>query len=551
MKVYDVLAKAFAAEGVTDVFGMMGDANMYWIDRLAKEGVMTYEVRHENAALNMAQGYSRISGKVGVCTTTSGPGVTQLATSLTIASRASTPIVTFCGESPTGDDEYVQRVNVERFAEATEAGFVRVTSPDDAAESVRKAFYQAKLESRPVILSVPMDVQQKAAEDDALEDYVTSGALLRPQRSQPDPDYLAQAVEIIAASKHPVVLVGRGAIASDAGAAVRALADRIGGLIATTLMAKNWLNDDPYHAGIAGTYATRTAMELFQDADVVIAVGAGLNKYTTANGYLFPNARFIQLDSKQHVAPGSGVVADVYLQTDARLGLQAIDRELGALSVSGTGYHTSEVRSRLAEAFDDPQAYDLEPGTVDPREVCTTLDRLMPSDVGLILGSGQNVCFSTMLFNEPRDLLLANQFFGSIGQGITSSIGAIVASGKRPAFLMDGDVSLMMYLSEFETAVRYGLPLMVVVLNDQAMGAELHKMRVKGLDPDLAIVTTPDLGAVATALGGRGRLATSIADVEAAAADFLAEPGPMIVDVRISSNVISIPYRRLHYGQDA
>src|ERR1700744_2248204 len=125
MKVYEALAKAFAAEGVTDVFGMMGDANLYWIDRLDKLGIKTYEVRHESGGLNMAQGYARISGKVGVATTTSGPGGTQLATSMTTASRARPPIVIFAGESPTEDPDYVQRINQERFAEAIEAGFVR------------------------------------------------------------------------------------------------------------------------------------------------------------------------------------------------------------------------------------------------------------------------------------------------------------------------------------------------------------------------------------------------------------------------------------------
>jgi thiamine pyrophosphate-dependent acetolactate synthase large subunit-like protein len=550
MKVYEALAKAFAAEGVTDVFGMMGDANLYWIDRLDKLGVKTYEVRHESGALNMAQGYARITGKVGVCTTTSGPGVTQLATSMTIASRAQTPIVVFAGESPTADDDYVQRINQERFAEAIEAGFVRVLSGENVLDAVQKAFYRAKLESRPIMLSVPMDVQQKTMDDDAMDDYVPSSQVLQIKRTMPDPADVVAAADLIAASEKPVILVGRGAIASDAGQAVLELAHRTGALITTTLMAKNWLNDDPYHAGISGTYGTRTALELFQDADVVIAVGASLNKHTTAAGYLYPGARYVHLDTRRHVMLGGGGSADIYLQTDATLGVEALSKELASRDHSATGYRTEDVKLRLAQAYDDPETYELQPGTVDPREVCLMLDKMMPSNVGLVLGSGQNVCFSTMLFNEPRDLLLPNQFFGSIGQGITSTIGAAVGSGK-PCFLMDGDVSLMMYLSEFETACRYRLPVMIVILNDQAMGAELHKMRVHGLDSDLAELTTPDLGKVAVALGGRGRLARTLDDVRDAAQEFLDSPAPTIIDVRISNNVISVPYRRLHYGQDA
>src|ERR671935_477565 len=172
MKVYQGLAKAFAAEGTTAVFGMMGDGNMYWMQALHDLGVNLLEVRHEGAGLGMADGWARATHTTGVATATCGPGVTQLATALVTASRASSPLVAFVGESPTLDEEYVQRFDQARFAEACEAGFVRVLSPDTAYEAVRKAFYQARLESRPVLLSAPMDIQQKTMDDD--EEYVPS-----------------------------------------------------------------------------------------------------------------------------------------------------------------------------------------------------------------------------------------------------------------------------------------------------------------------------------------------------------------------------------------
>lgn len=548
MKVYEMLARAFAAEGVTDVFGVMGDANMYWLDAIDKLGVRQYEVRHEGAGLAMADGWARIAGTPGVTTTTSGPGVAQLATTMIVASRARTPLVAFVGEAPMGDDEYVQRLDQERFAAATEAAFVGLRNPQDAAEVARKAFYLAKLESRPVMLSAPMDMQNQKIDDD---EYVTSSQLLPSQIVLPDPVRIAQAVEIIAGSRHPVLIVGRGAMRAGVGDLAVRLASRIGALIATTLMSKNWLNTEPFHAGISGQYSTRTAMELFQEADCVIAVGASLNKYTVASGYLYPNARFIHLDRAPHVVMGAGRTADCYVQTDARSGLEALDRELGAAAVCGTGYRTPEVASRLSTSFEDREAFPIEDGTVDPRAVCLALDEAIPGNVGLVLGGGQVVCFSTMLFNRPRSLLLANQHFGCIGQGLTTAMGAVVASGMKPAFLMEGDVGFMMHLPEFETAVRYAMPLLVVVMNDMALGAEYHKMRAKGLKSDLARVTTPDLGQVAVALGGRGRLARSVEEVRAAAAEFVARPGPMLIDVRISRNVLSVPYRRLHFGQDA
>ena len=165
MKVYQGLAKAFAAEGVTSVFGMMGDGNMYWMEALHDLGVNLLEVRHEGAGLGMADGWARMTNTPGVCTATCGPGVTQLATALVTAARARSPLVAFVGESPTTDEEYIQRYDQSRFAEACEAGFVRVLSPDQAFDAVRRAFYLAKIESRPILLSAPIRDYGRAVGD--------------------------------------------------------------------------------------------------------------------------------------------------------------------------------------------------------------------------------------------------------------------------------------------------------------------------------------------------------------------------------------------------
>src|SRR6266571_4657682 len=177
MKVCERLADAFAAEGTTTIFGMLGDGNMYWMHALAKHGVRMIEVRHEGAGLGMADGWARATHNVGVATATCGPGVSQLATALVTASRASSPLVVFAGEYPTNDQQYVQRFDQSRFAEACEAGFVRLTSADVTDDVVRQAFYLAKTESRPVMLSCPMDIQQKDFDDDD-EPYKLSSTLL-------------------------------------------------------------------------------------------------------------------------------------------------------------------------------------------------------------------------------------------------------------------------------------------------------------------------------------------------------------------------------------
>lgn len=550
MKVYEGLAKAFVAEGATAIFGMMGDGNMYWMEALHDLGVNLLEVRHEGAGLGMADGWARITNTPGVCTATCGPGVTQLATALVTAARARSPLVAFVGESPTTDEEYTQRYDQARFAEACEAGFVRVLSPDQAYDAVRRAFYLAKLESRPILLSAPMDTQQLSMEDD--EEYTPSAAVLPSEAPAPNPVALRRAAELVANASHPVIVVGRGAMWSGAGGAVLTLAQRIGALLATTLQAKNWLAsvDPDFHAGISGFYGTRAAMELFQEADMVIGVGASLNRYTTEQGYLFPNAKYIQIDSRSHVLMGGGKAADLYLHADARLGVEGLDAELASRGYSATGFRTPETKQRLANQHADTAEFPIEADRVDPREVCLALDDVVPTDVQLVLGSGASAGFSTMLFNRPERPVLAGHWFGCIGQMLPAAMGALVASGNTPTMLLDGDASMMMHLAELETAVRYGMPLLVTVLNDQALGSEYHKMKSHNRQAELATIPTPDLGAVARSFGGRGVLASKVDAVRAAAAEWVANKGLMVIDARISRNVVTIPYRRIHYGRD-
>jgi acetolactate synthase I/II/III large subunit len=550
LKVYQALAKAFVAEGTSSVFGMMGDANMYWMNELDKLGVSLLEVRHEGAGLAMADGWGRVAGTPGVATTTSGPGVAQLATTLLVAARAGTPLVVFCGETTLDDHSAVQRLDQGRFAEACETGFVRLLNPENAYDAVQEAFYRARLESRPIMLSVPMDVQQKAFDDDSV--YTPSTALLDLDPIYPNPAAVAKAAEAVTGSQRPVIIVGRGAMQAGAGPQILALADDIGAIVATTLMAKTWLSEDEYHVGISGLYSTRTAMELFQEADCVIAVGAGLNKYTTEHGYLYPGATFVQIDHKPHVVMGDGRGADVFVHADADLGVRQLHEALRERNFRQDGFRTPDVKERLVTAFDDNEPYELEPGTVDPRDVCRVLDAAVPPEIALVIGGGQNICFTTILMTRQRRLVLANQHFGSIGQGLTTAMGLVAATQNQPAFLMEGDAGFMMHLPEFETAVRYGMPLLVVLMNDQLLGAEYHKAVAKGgVNPDLARVSTPDLGAVGRALGGDGSLVTNLDQLREAVDRYLANPQPTIIDVRISSSVISIPYRRLHFGQDA
>jgi len=545
MKVYEGLAKAFVDEGTTAVFGMMGSANQHWINALSRLGVRIYDVRHEGTGLAMAEAMAITSGSPGICTTTSGPAVTQLATTMVVASRSRTPLVVFCGDERWGDIDHNHAFDQARFAAAIECGFLRVTSAETAYETVRRAFYVARTESRPMMVSAPLDVQ--LALMDELDEYVPSSASIAPKTNSPDPSDILEAANIIAESKFPVLILGHGAVVSDAGDVALRVAHRIGGLVSTTMLAMNWpISGRDYHVGMSGLYSTKTAMELFQDADCVIAVGASLNKYTTQHGYLYPNARFVQINVQPQVAMGDGRLADCYVQGDGRLALEMIDEILAERSIQRIGYRSPGVLERLAEAHQDPVVYELQDGTVDPRDACRMLDELLPQDIGLVISGSHAPSIALMLCQAPRSFIHVNKYFGGMSKGLAAAIGAAIAT-SAPTAVVEGDAGFMMHLSEFETAVRYSLPLFVAVLNDQALGSELHDPAVANgdLDPSLTFISTPNLGAVGVALGGRGHLVQTLEDLRVAVSDFVSNPGPMLVDIRISSNVVSLPYRRI------
>ena len=550
MKVYDAVANAFVKEGATTVFGLLGDGQLTWWASMAKHPeVRLIDAREEGSGLAMAEGWARASGQVGVCSVTHGPGLARLSLSLIAAARSRTPIVVHTATTSFNDERETQYLNQDRFVTAAEAGYIEIMKPDYAEEAVRQAFYRARLESRPIVLSVPMDVQGKDCDSEG-EDYVRSTALFGgQQRIRPALDHVQEAARIIAASRRPVIVLGRGAKEPQAMEAVDRLGKRIGALIATTLYAKGTLNNSEWYTGVSGLFSTRAAIELFQEADCVIAIGAGMNIRTLGGGYMYSDARIVHIDVQRHVLLGTERGADCYVQGDAAATVQEIEAMLAQQGVQRDGFRTAATRNALRGSFRDPGEFEIEPGTVDIREVLGVLDEKLPSGVGLVTGSAHNFSFPVWQMQKPRALQVSVTSFTGVGQVIGNAIGAAVA-WKDGVVAVDGDGSALQNIQELDTAARLGVKLLYFIVNDEAYGAEYHKLRAKGLDGNLSAVPTPDLAAVARAFGCRGRQARALDDVAAGIDEFMAGDGPMVLDVRISRNVISIPYRRLHFGQD-
>jgi thiamine pyrophosphate-dependent acetolactate synthase large subunit-like protein len=247
---------------------------------------------------------------------------------------------------------------------------------------------------------------------------------------------------------------------------------------------------------------------------------------------------------------GTGRLADCYLRGDARVTLDVLNKELAAIGRPREVFQSPEIERTLAAVSSESIDYVEEPGRLDPRQAIRAIDAALPTDIPVVLGSGHQTDFGTMLFDRPRRIVSNYGMFGAIGQAPLITMGWLVGTGNHPTAVVEGDASFIMHLAEFETACRYGWPMLVVVMNDEGLGAEFHKSKVSGLQEDLSLIPSRDLGNVARALGGEGALATTIDELSQAVSAYAANPRPTVIDARISRKVLSTPYRRLWYAEE-
>jgi acetolactate synthase-1/2/3 large subunit len=549
-QVSEVLAQAFAAEGVEVLFTLMGDANMYWSAAMAdRQGVRLVHARHEHCACAMADAYARATGKIGVASVTCGPGYTQIMTALAMASRGNAPLVVFAGDAPLGASWYVQQIDQAPLALATGAHFVPIRTVDRALDNVREAFYVARAERRPVVLSVPLDLQKEAFP--YLPDYAPSTDLVpRAQSAPPDPALVDEVVALIGTAERPVVIAGRGALWSGAKEALEGLAERSGALLATSLLGKGLFDGNPFSLDVAGTFSSDLAREFFAESDLVIGAGAGLGHYTTEGGYLYPNAKVVQIDTNPRGLWQGLRTADLHLRADARAAAEALVRRLDEEGIRRPGWRSNEIAARIAADVPDGKEFAVTPGTLDPRRVVRELDAAIPKDWDIVVAGGH--CFNfaiTHLQGRAAGRYHIPIDFGAIGSGLSAAIGVAVARGNGRVLLIDGDGSLYQHIQELETVRRHDLSLLICVLNDGGYGAESHKFRASGVNPAHAIHGRGDLAAVARGFGLSAATVTSLGQFERLFREHERTHGATLWDVHIDDQIPSRQYRRVHYGE--
>lgn len=542
-RVYDILARAFAQEGVGICFALLGDANLNWAARLSEQGCRMIYVRHEHCAVAAAMAFARKSGEVGVATVTCGPGLTQLMTALPAAVRARLPLVVFAGEAPLKSGWYNQGIDQAPFVTATGAAYHSLHLPERMPVAVRDAFVQVRRERRPVVIGVPFDLQDRPWMGAETLPVPSRELLPRLSPMPAHPQDVERAAEMVAEARRIVVMAGLGAVEAGAAAACRALAERCDALLATTLPARGLFFDDPFSIGIAGGLVTDMARECLAEADLVIAVGCSLAHHNTVGGKLWPRAHVLQIDIDPVSVSQGHVAAQAHLRADARLGVESLS---AAIPSRKQDWRSAALAERLRTTPPDITPFEIEPGLHDPRAVVAALEAALPADWEMVNSSGHCSHFFTHMPSRPQERFLTLREFGAIGNGTSFAMGVAAARPDRTVVLFDGDGSLLMHVQELETIRRHELNILIVVMNDGAYGSEIHKLRATGLSEEGAVFDRTDFAAVARSFGVEGKTVGDLSQLPELVSQFAKTGGAAVWDIPVSDQVLSPAMRRAH-----
>jgi thiamine pyrophosphate-dependent acetolactate synthase large subunit-like protein len=536
MQVSEAIGQVLVDNGVEAFFGLAGSGNFAVLTALHAAGATFYSSRHETGAVMMADGYARASGKVGVASVHQGPGFTNSLTGLTEAAKARTPLVVLAADVPAGTLWSNFKVDQGTLAATLGAIPERVRGPETAAADAARALRRAQTERRPVVLSIPIDLVEKPFPNGPTE--IPSWPPL--DAPVPTETSIASVVDLLATSHRPAIVAGRGAALAGARKPLEALGDRVGAVLATSAMGHGLLAGSPYCVGIAGGFSSSLAMRLLGEADVVLAFGASLNHWTVRHGALFSSeARVVQVDLDAETI-GRVHRADIGVVGDAAATARAIVDELERRGVGGEGFRSDGLGRAISKGRTRDELYE-DLGTdeyIDPRTLTIVLDDLLPEERTVCTDSGHFLGYPAMYLEVPdqQGFVFPNAF-QSVGLGLASGIGAAVARPERLSVAAVGDGGALMALGELETAARYRLPMLVVVYNDAAYGAEVHHFGPMDRPVDLARFPETDFAALALAAGAEGITVRS-EDELSPVRDWLdTRDHPLVVDAKVNPEV--------------
>jgi acetolactate synthase I/II/III large subunit len=581
MLVTEAIGQALAELGVDTAFGLVGSGNFHVTNALISRGTRFIAARHESGAASMADSWARITGRPGVLSLHQGPGLTNALTALTEAAKSRTPLLVLAADVSHAAMHSNFRIEVAAISAGIGATPARLHSAGFAVDDVVRAYRTAERERRCVILAMPLDVQagectwpgvagaapgdgKAAAGDGAAGDgdpargdgkaaaagagtwsggawALADGAGAAGLGAPPPDKQVAALARRLEAAQRPVFIAGRGARAAGpaALAELERLAEACGALLATSAAAKGLFRGRPWDLDVSGGFATPLAAELISGADLVVGWGCSLNMWTLRSGALIgPGAMVVQVDHDAaaigtHRRPDLGVTGSVGATARAVAdALPAGDR---------AGYRSDEVRGRIASAGrwrDVPFTDESYGGRIDPRVLTIALDDLLPAERIVAVDSGNFMGYPSMYLSVPdQDGFTFTQAFQSIGLGLASAIGSAIARPDRLTVAALGDGGALMGISELETAVRLGLPMVIVVYNDDAYGAEVHHFGPDGHPLETVMFPPTDLAAIARGFGCAGVTVRGPADLHPVRAWLDgSRDRPLLIDAKVTAS---------------
>jgi acetolactate synthase I/II/III large subunit len=478
----EAVAEVLTRLGADTVFGVVGSGNFKVTNALIARGARYVAARHEGGAAVMADAWARLAGRPGILSVHQGPGLTNAMTGITEAAKSRTPLVVLAADVASAAVRSNFRIDVASLARSVGAAALRMRSPAFAVDETVRAYRMAVAERRTVVLALPLDVQAGACTMPAIDPIAPPPATAAPAAAVGS---LAGALD---RASRPVFIAGRGARVAGARADLERLADRCGALLATSAAAKGLFRGSPWDLDVSGGFASPLAAELIRGADLVVGWGCSLNMWTLRHGKLIgPEATVVQVDDDP-AALGAHCPITLGVTGDVALTARAAADVVGGSPGGGqeTGYRSAALRDRIAAQVrwrDVPYEDESDGQRIDPRTLSIGLDDLLPAERIVAVDSGNFMGYPSMYLAVPdADGFCFTQAYQSIGLGLASAIGSAIARPDRLTVATLGDGGALMGVSELETVVRLGLPMVIVVYDDAAYGAEVHHFGPDG-DP--------------------------------------------------------------------
>ncbi len=548
----EILIESLRQEGVDTVFGYPGGAVLNIYDTLMKysEEIRHLLVRHEQGAVHMADGYARSSGKVGVCIVTSGPGATNTITGLATAYMDSIPLVVISGQVPTlliGNDAFQEADMVGITRPCTKHNFL-VKDVKNLAATIKQAFHIARTgRPGPVVVDLPKDVIA-----DSAEFTYPSKVKLRGYNPtyQGHAGQIKKAVKMLAQAQKPMIYAGGGVIISNAHKELLALAQKMSIPVTTTLMGLGGFpGNHPLFLGMLGMHGTFKANMGITHCDVLLAVGARFDDRVTGKVDSFsPHSRKIHIDIDP-TSIAKCVPVDIPIVGDVRNVLKEMLNNLEEEPPQDyQKMHASWLKQLGEWGQMSPLGYKATGQCLKPQFVIEKIqqvtDEVLNGDVIITTEVGQNQMWTAQFFTfkKPRTLLTSGGL-GTMGFGFPAAIGAQVAFPDKTVFDIAGDGSFQMNIQEMATAVQYGLPVKVAILNNQCLGMvrQWQQLFCDRRYSQTLFEAAPDFVKLAEAYGAVGLRATKPAEVEPVIREALSLRKPVIMDFWVDRNECVYP----------